>query len=454
MKNPNIQFNATALRCENSQRAAVAGLLVPLLLACFAVFFSAASAAAAGDPIAFNGTVSGKIPADIGQPVAGSNGCVFNFYVTNTGTATELGEFTGASNFIPNVCNGNYTGTFLWIGANGDSISGPFSGQQTPTAVPGVFDNVETATITGGTGRFAGATGRITLGGQINFNTSSFVLPFTGTINLAQPRLPNFTGTVSGKIPADIGAPVPGSNGCVFNFYVTNTGTATELGEFTGASNFIPNVCDGSYTGTFLWIGADGDSISGPFSGQQTPTAVQGVFDNVETATITGGTGRFVGATGTITLGGQINFNTSSFVLPFEGRIELARQRLGNISTRGVVLKGDSVMIAGFIPGNDSGFTNVIIRALGPSLAGAGVPGTLADPTLDLRDGNGAPVAFNNDWQDDATQAALINATGIPPKNARESAIVATLPTGPHTVIVSGKDGGTGVALVEIYTLQ
>jgi len=453
VKNRNIQFNATAFLCKNSRRSAMAGLLVPLLLVCFAVFFSATTPAAAAEPITFNGTVSGKIPADMGQPVAGSNGCVFNFYVTNTGSATELGEFTGASNFIPNVCTGSYTGTFLWIGADGDSISGTFVGQLIPTQTQGVFDNNETATITGGTGRFVGATGTTTHGGQVNFATSSFVLPFTGTIELAKPPVANFKGTVSGKIPADIGEPVPGSNGCVFNFYVTNIGTATELGEFTGASNFIPNVCNGSYTGTFLWVGADGDSISGPFSGQQTPTAEPGIFDNVETATITGGTGRFVGATGTITLGGQINFNTSSFVLPFEGRIDLAQRRLVNISTRGIVLNGDNVMIAGFIPASDNDSIDVVIRALGPSLGGAGVAGTLADPTLDLRDGNGAPVAFNNDWQDDATQAALIRATGIPPQNARESAIVATLAAGPHTVIVSGKDGGIGVALVEIYSL-
>ena len=454
MKNPNIQFNAIALRCKHSQRFAMAGLLVPLLLICFAVFLSAGTLAAASGPIAFNGTVSGKIPADMGQPVAGSNGCEFNFYVTNTGTATELGEFTGSSNFIPNVCTGSYTGTFLWIGADGDSIFGTFAGQLIPTATQGLFDNNETATITGGTGRFIGATGSTTHGGQVNFATASFVLPFTGTINLAQPRLPNFTGTVSGKIPADMGAPVPGSNDCVFNFYVTNTGTATQLGTFTGASNFIPNVCTGSYTGTFLWIGADGDSISGPFVGQLIPTQTQGVFDNTETATITGGTGRFAGATGTITLTGQVNFATSSFELPFTGTIDLARRRLGNISTRGLVQNGDSVMIAGFIPANDSTSTDVIIRALGPSLAAAGVPGTLADPTLDLRDGNGSPVAFNNDWRDNAAQAALISATGIPPKNERESAIVATLGPGPHTVIVSGKNGGTGVALVEIYTLQ
>ena len=113
----------------------------------------------------------------------GTGGCVFNFFVSNSGNATHLGHFTGTSNFIPNLCDGSYTGTFHWIAANGDSISGPFFGQLIPTATPGVFDNNETAMITGGTGRFAGATGTFHLRGQVNFNTLSFVLPFQGTIS-------------------------------------------------------------------------------------------------------------------------------------------------------------------------------------------------------------------------------------------------------------------------------
>jgi hypothetical protein len=141
------------------------------------------TAAAAGNQIPFNGTVSGQIPADLGPPVPGSDGCVFNFFVSNSGNGNQLGNFTGTSNFIPNVCNGSYTGSFRWVAANGDSISGPFFGQLIPTATPGVFDNNETAIVTGGTGRFAGATGMFTLSGEVNFTTLSFVLPFQGTIS-------------------------------------------------------------------------------------------------------------------------------------------------------------------------------------------------------------------------------------------------------------------------------
>jgi len=148
-----------------------------------AVFVSASTPAIAGSQVPFNGSVSGQIPSDLGPPVPGTGGCVFDFFVNNSGIATELGAFTGYAEFKPNLCDGSYTGTFHWIAANGDAISGPFFGQLIPTATPGVFDNNETAIVTGGSGRFTGATGMFTLHGQVNFNTLSFVLPWQGTIS-------------------------------------------------------------------------------------------------------------------------------------------------------------------------------------------------------------------------------------------------------------------------------
>jgi len=149
--------------------------LRPLLV--FGALLISSATAVASNQVPFKGTVSGQIPADLGQPVPGSGGCVFDFFVSNVGIATQLGHFTGIA-IVPNVCTGSYTGSFHWIAANGDSVSGPFFGQLIPTATPGVFDNTETAIITGGTGRFTGATGVFTLGGQVNFVTSSFVLPW------------------------------------------------------------------------------------------------------------------------------------------------------------------------------------------------------------------------------------------------------------------------------------
>ena len=127
--------------------------------------------------------------------------------------------------------------------------------------------------------------------------------------------------------------------------------------------------------------------------------------------------------------------------------------KLANISTRAFVSTGDNVMIGGFIIGpSGTGQTKVIIRAIGPSLSGAGIMGIpLQDPVLELHKGTPL-IAQNDNWRD--TQQAEIQATGIPPTDIRESAIVKTLTPGAYTAIVRGKNGSTGVAVIELYVLE
>jgi hypothetical protein len=110
----------------------------------------------------------------------------------------------------------------------------------------------------------------------------------------------------------------------------------------------------------------------------------------------------------------------------------------------------NNVLIGGFII-TGSAPKSVALRAIGPSLA-PGIAGVLADPTLELRASNGTVIKQNDNWQDDPTQAAQLMALGIAPHDPHESGIVGTLPPGAaYTAIVSGKDRGTGVGLVEIY---
>ena len=129
----------------------------------------------------------------------------------------------------------------------------------------------------------------------------------------------------------------------------------------------------------------------------------------------------------------------------------IADSQLVNISSRGFVSTGNDVMIGGTIVGATG---KVLARAIGPSLQVAGVPiaGRLQDPTLELHNINGALIAFNDNWK--TSQAAAIQATGAPPKNDHESAILTTVPPGNYTVIVRGKNNTTGVALVECYNVQ
>jgi len=118
--------------------------------------------------------------------------------------------------------------------------------------------------------------------------------------------------------------------------------------------------------------------------------------------------------------------------------------------TRGAILKGENVLISGIIlTGNTP--VGLLIRALGPSLSAAGVSHALADPILELHDANGELIATNDNWRD--TQEAEIIATGLPPDNDLESAIVATLPPGIFTTIVRGSNSTVGIGFVQYYSL-
>lgn len=126
--------------------------------------------------------------------------------------------------------------------------------------------------------------------------------------------------------------------------------------------------------------------------------------------------------------------------------------QLLNVSTRLQVGTDEKVAIAGIIvAGLENAPKNVLIRGLGPSLTDAGIPGILQDPALELRLANGTTVR-NNDWKED--QRTEIEATGMAPSKDSESAIVATLPPGAHTVILWGNNGSAGVGLVELFDLD
>ena len=125
--------------------------------------------------------------------------------------------------------------------------------------------------------------------------------------------------------------------------------------------------------------------------------------------------------------------------------------KLANISTRAFIGTGNDIVIAGFILGGNSGNDRIVARGIGPSLTALGVPNALANPTLELRDSNGALLIANNDWQDDPAQAAELTAAGLAPTSNLESGIAATLPPGAYTALLAGQNSDTGVGLVEVY---
>ena len=128
--------------------------------------------------------------------------------------------------------------------------------------------------------------------------------------------------------------------------------------------------------------------------------------------------------------------------------------QLANISTRGFVQSGANVMIGGFILGGSQNNTHIALRGIGPSLAKFGLNPVLADPTLELRDSNGTLLVANDNWTDDPVSAAQLTANGLALQDPKESGIFTSLPPGAFTAILAGKNGGTGIGLIEVYNLK
>ena len=137
---------------------------------------------AAGGQVPFKGSFEGVVTVTVtpgSPPIASAN-------VNATGVATQLGQFTLAiphsvifTPTFPRTSSGFYN----FVAANGDTLSANFSGQAYLTSTPGVLFEVENATITGGTGRFAGATGGFTVERLADTIALTTIGSFNGTIS-------------------------------------------------------------------------------------------------------------------------------------------------------------------------------------------------------------------------------------------------------------------------------
>jgi hypothetical protein len=145
------------------------------------------------------------------------------------------------------------------------------------------------------------------------------------------------------------------------------------------------------------------------------------------------------------------NISTGIGLVEVYGLDADAATNIANISTRGLVLTGQDMMIGGFIiTGTDP--AQLVIRAIGPSLGKFGVPAPLADPFLEIHDSNGVTIQTNDNWRD--TQQPALSATGLAPSDDAESALLISVAPGNYTAIVKGADGSTGNGLVEVYKLS
>ena len=155
----------------------------------------------------------------------------------------------------------------------------------------------------------------------------------------------------------------------------------------------------------------------------------------------------------TAILSGKNNTTGVGVVEVYDNNQALDSQ-LANISTRGFVQGGNSVMIGGFILGNGSNNSRIALRGIGPSLSQFGLSNVLPDPTLEIRNANGALLIANDNWTDDPVSAAQLTANGLALQDQKESGIFTSLPSGQFTAILAGKNGAVGIGIIEIYDLK
>ncbi len=153
--------------------SSVAGLALAVV-----VVLGLAGPVAAGEKVPFNGHFEGDVTI---TPLAPPS---VKVDVEASGKATHLGKFTLDIPHVVNRANSTAVGSYEFTAANGDTLTADFTGQASPTATPGVLYIEETATITGGTGRFAGATGNFTVERLFDTIAGTTAGSFEGTIRL------------------------------------------------------------------------------------------------------------------------------------------------------------------------------------------------------------------------------------------------------------------------------
>ena len=439
---------------------------------------NAAGTARAGNPVLgvlisnASGTIGGTNPGEGNVIVAATNGILFGGNpALGHSSGTAEGNFIGTDATGTVALNpGNGVGIALSHSSGviidgGNVISGNATGVSMSSPVGG--GSTDSTTVQG---NFIGtaADGVTPLGnsgsGVDMFSTNNNLI---GGMNSGEGNVIAFNGGAGVSNQIGTSNPIEGnsifSNGGLGIDLDTEGVTLNDTGDGdTGGNNLqnFPRIAAVSVSGGNV-------TVSG-FLNSRPNTSYRLEFFASDAADASGfGEGRtFLGSTDVTTDGvGNMAFDA---VFPFAGPVSVVTAtatdpdgntsefshafgiRLQNISTRLSVLIGENVLIGGFIITGDDP-KQVIVRAIGPSLGTAGLSGVLADPVLELHKADGT-VVMNDNWKD--TQKAEIEATGIPPGNDLESAIVATLEPGNYTAIVSGKNNGTGVALVEIYDLD
>jgi hypothetical protein len=383
--------------------------------------------------------------------IGGPSPSARNLISGNDGNGIAFFGATTASNFI----QGNYIGTDATGAADlGNALDGVLL-SSAPRNQIGGFAAGESNLISGNSRHGiqingAGANDNEVLGNMISGNSGDGVAVVTGVGNkvLSNTILGNGGLGIDleddGPTPNDLGDADTGGN--ARQNYPMLTSVSSNSGNITvqGSLNSIANT-----TYKIEFFASDAADPSGYGEGSTFLAAVEVTTDNNGNAAISAvlappSNQSLITATAT----DSSNSNTSEFSLAMP--ITVPSGQLLNIATRLRVNPDPNQLIAGLIiTGSEP--KKIIVRAIGPSLS-AFFSGVLANPTLELFQGN-TLVTSNNDWKENGNQS-VVEATGIPPSNDLESAIVQTLAPGAYTAIMRGVGGGTGIGLVEVYDLD
>ena len=125
-----------------------------------------------------------------------------------------------------------------------------------------------------------------------------------------------------------------------------------------------------------------------------------------------------------------------------------------NVSSRGFAGTGSNVMTVGFVI-TGSARKTILVRGIGPTLGAYSVAGALADPQLTVADVNQNVVGYNDDWGGTAALQAAFNAVSAfaIPTASKDAALIVSLPPGAYTAQVTGANGSSGIALLEVYEM-
>ena len=387
----------------------------------------------AGNYIGTDAAGTHAVPNPIGIQVGGPH------------TTTLIG---GTAQGAGNLISGNFIGLGVGVAPNG-LLAGPadgvtVQGNLVGTAANGVdaIGNRQGIVVDGSHNLIGGSTA--SAGNVVAFNEFNGVAIRDGSEVKGNSVLSNSIysnnpinlslGAAGRVVPNDVGDGDSGANNLQNFPSIESVAIANNSASIKGNLNSTPNT---QFTIQFFaesqsltdsrqtYLGSTNTTTNG--SGDASFTAVVPVPDpNVR-----------INATATNAAG-----DTSEFYLNVG--------HLLNISTRARVETGENVLIAGFIMNNDA---HIAVRALGPSLASQLVPGPLLDPVLELYRGN--QLVFSNDnWRDDNNSAVALQSDGLAPNYPSEAAVDTTLFAGVYTVVVRGKNNGTGAAVVEVYDLS